>query len=243
MRAAVVTDKCKLQIMELGEPNITKSTQIKIKVTSGAICNTTDNKVFATSFPEQNWPNESFPFIIGHECSGYVVETGDNVKDLKIGDRVVYWTVNGRAFADYCILDTEMAVGKISTGVSNDLCALMEMVTGSARLLYLPDKTALINSGDKIVVFGLGPAGLIYTKLAKLMGAESICAVVSSMSAAHFTTRSFPCFSKYVFSGSVSTWYVFSLCFIVSGSSSFLLMIAVPHESQTPDTRGGFIMR
>jgi len=29
-----------------------------------------------------------FPFILGHECSGYVVETGDGVRNLKVGDRV-----------------------------------------------------------------------------------------------------------------------------------------------------------
>ncbi|MCL2834783.1 MAG: alcohol dehydrogenase catalytic domain-containing protein [Treponema sp.] len=177
MKAAVVTGKCRVQIMEIGEPNITKPSQIKIKVVSGAVCNTTDNKVYASDFPEKAWPNESFPFIIGHECCGHIVELGEAVKDLKIGDRVVYWSVNGRAFADYCLLDTENAVGKISESVPNDLCAMMEMVIGAGRMLYMKDGTPRINQGDKVVVCGLGPAGLIYVKLAKLMGAGRICAL------------------------------------------------------------------
>ena len=29
-----------------------------------------------------------FPFILGHECSGYVAELGEGVTTLKVGDRV-----------------------------------------------------------------------------------------------------------------------------------------------------------
>ena len=29
-----------------------------------------------------------FPFILGHECSGYVAELGEGVASLKVGDRV-----------------------------------------------------------------------------------------------------------------------------------------------------------
>ena len=30
-----------------------------------------------------------FPFILGHECSGYVAELGEGVTTLKVGDRVI----------------------------------------------------------------------------------------------------------------------------------------------------------
>ncbi|MDR1420738.1 MAG: alcohol dehydrogenase catalytic domain-containing protein, partial [Treponema sp.] len=154
---------------------IQKPSEIKIHVTTGAICNTTDNKVYATDTPENDWPNDKFPFIIGHECTGRIVETGGGVKDLGKGDRVVYWTVNGRAFADYLVIDTEQsAIAAISNEAPEEIAAIMEMVIGSARLLFAEDGAPLIKNGDAVLVIGLGPAGLIYHRLAKMMGAGKL---------------------------------------------------------------------
>lgn len=178
MKAAVVESKCNVKIKEVPEPVIEKDTQIKIHVTRGAICNTTDNKVYATDTPEKYWPNVPFPFIIGHECTGRIVEKGRAVDDLQIGDRIVYWTVDGNAFADYVILDTvESAVGKISEEFPEDIAAMFEMVIGAGRLLFHPDGEPLIKEGDKVAVFGLGPAGLIYHRLARMLGAEKVCGI------------------------------------------------------------------
>ena len=178
MKAVVVKGNCDLEIMEIGEPQIIKDTQMKIHVTTGAICNTTDNKIYATDTPEKDWPNDRFPFILGHECTGRVVELGKAVKGFEIGDRVVYWTVNGRAFADYLLIDTEeAAVGKVNEDAPEDVAAMMEMVIGSARLLFRPDGTPLIRKGDKVAVYGLGPAGLIYHRLARMMGGAKLCGI------------------------------------------------------------------
>lgn len=178
MKAAVVEGKCNVKIKEVPEPVIEKDTQIKIHVSRGAICNTTDNKVYATDTPEKYWPNVPFPFIIGHECTGRVVEKGVAVKDLQINDRIVYWTVNGNAFADYVILDTaESAVGKISEEFPEDIAAMFEMVIGAGRLLFHEDGVPLIKKGDKAAIFGLGPAGLIYHRLARMLGAGKVCGI------------------------------------------------------------------
>ena len=177
MKAAVVTGNRQVSIQEVPAPQITKDTQIKIKVVKGAICNTTDNKVYATDTPEKDWPYQKFPFIIGHECTGYVIEKGAAVEDLEIGDKVVYWTVDGTAFADELILDTALpycVVGKIRADVDDNLCAFMEMVIGSTRLLFDTDGSPLIHKGDRVALLGLGPAGLIFTKTAQLMGAERV---------------------------------------------------------------------
>ncbi|MFI3172094.1 MAG: alcohol dehydrogenase catalytic domain-containing protein [Eubacteriales bacterium] len=178
MKAAVVTGNCTLEIMEIQEPNVIKDTQIKVFVKKAAICNTTDNKVYATDTPEKDWPNASFPYIIGHECSGVIVDKGAAVTDMNIGDRVVYWTVNGKAFADYVILDTASSVvGVINESVPEDVAAIMEMVIGASRLLFAADGTPLINKGDKVAIYGLGPAGLIYHRIAIMMGASKVCGV------------------------------------------------------------------
>ncbi|NSW83171.1 MAG: zinc-binding dehydrogenase [Syntrophothermus sp.] len=53
----------------------------------------------------------------------------------------------------------------------------MEMVIGAARLLFDSDGTRAIKKGDVAVVYGLGPAGLIYVQLTKAMGARKVIAV------------------------------------------------------------------
>ena len=178
MKAAVLKGNCHITIDEIPEPVINKPGEIKIRVIYGAICNATDNRLYATDTPEKSWPFLKTPFVLGHECVGRIVEKGEAVRDFGIGDRVVYWTVDCGAFADYLIIDTEQAaVVKLDDSVPNDTAAIMEMVIGACRLLYQPDGTALIKPCDKVAVFGLGPAGLIYTRLAKMMDAGSICGV------------------------------------------------------------------
>ena len=178
MKAAVVRGNCDVAILDVPEPSIEKPTEIKIRVIAGAICNTTDNKVYATDHPEDYWPNHSFPFIIGHEATGRIIAMGGEVRGLHIGDRVVFWTVNGKAFADYLIIDTAAsAVAAIGDSVSNDAAAMMEMAIGSARLLFEAGGTPLIREGDAVVIYGLGPAGLIYHRLARMMGAGKIIGV------------------------------------------------------------------
>ncbi|MCL2833549.1 MAG: alcohol dehydrogenase catalytic domain-containing protein [Treponema sp.] len=178
MRAAVVRGNCDVAIMQVDEPEISAPSEIKIKVISGAICNTTDNKIYATDTPEKDWPNYKFPFIIGHECTGRITELGADVKNFKIGDRVVYWTTRGKAFADYLILDTvKSAVHAINDSVSNDVAAMMEMVIGSARMLFSAEGVPSINKDSNVVIFGLGPAGLIYHRTAKMMGAAKVIGV------------------------------------------------------------------
>ncbi len=178
MKAAVVEGNCKIRIRQVDEPEIEKETQLKVHVSKGAICNTTDNKIYATDTPEKHWPNKPFPFILGHECTGRVVETGKAVKDIRVGDRIVYWSVDGGAFADYVILDTEQAaVGKISEEFPEDIAAMFEMVIGAGRLLFHEDGEALIRKGDKVAIFGLGPAGLIYHRLARMLGAGRVCGI------------------------------------------------------------------
>ena len=178
MKAAVVRGNCDVAILEVEEPVISAPSEIKIKVISGAVCNTTDNKVYATDHPEKSWPFYHFPFIIGHECTGRIVELGSAVKDFKLGDRVVYWTTPGKAFADYLVLNTEKsAVQAIGESVSNDVAAMMEMVIGAGRLLFSENGLPSITKDSLVAIFGLGPAGLIYHRLAKMMGAAKICGI------------------------------------------------------------------
>ncbi len=175
MKAAVVKGNCLVEIDDVAEPVLSKATQVKIKVEKAAICNATDNRIFATDHPEKHWPFKPFPFVIGHECSGFIVEKGSAVSAFAVGDRIVYWTVEGGAFAEYLLLDTaDATAARMSPAVDADTAAIMEMVIGSARLLFDENGAQRIGPRDTVLVVGLGPAGLIYTRLAQLLGARRV---------------------------------------------------------------------
>ena len=82
MKAAVVWEKdgdFKLQDVELAEP---KSTEVLVRVVGAGVCHT-DATVRNQIVPIP------LPAILGHEGAGIVEKVGKNVKDVKVGDRVV----------------------------------------------------------------------------------------------------------------------------------------------------------
>lgn len=62
-------------------PKLVNSNDVKIKVVYGGICAGTDLSILNGSFPAKN------NVIPGHEISGVVVEIGEDVTHLKVGDR------------------------------------------------------------------------------------------------------------------------------------------------------------
>ncbi|MDP6380419.1 MAG: zinc-binding dehydrogenase [Phycisphaerae bacterium] len=178
MRAAVVDKPGHIEIRDVPAPRLSSPSDILIRVLSASICNTTDYKSFAAEDPEKVWPNNPHPFILGHECCGEIVEVGGEVDGFAQGDRIVFWTMPGGAFAEYaCISAKDIAIGKLDERIPVTSAAIMEMVIGAARMLFGTDGKPLVSEGDRAVVYGLGPAGLIYVQLLKAMKAGSIAAV------------------------------------------------------------------
>ncbi|MBD3215239.1 MAG: alcohol dehydrogenase catalytic domain-containing protein [Candidatus Lokiarchaeota archaeon] len=70
------------------EPTLINENWIKVKVILGGICGS-DMHMMNLQNSMVLSPLTSFPSIPGHEIVGEVIEIGDNVKDLKIGDRVI----------------------------------------------------------------------------------------------------------------------------------------------------------
>ena len=82
-KAAVVMENRKIEIMDTPMPEM-KPGYVKVKVGYCGVCG---SDVHFYSFGEPDFP-DVYPFIIGHEFAGTVVEVADGVKDLKVGDRV-----------------------------------------------------------------------------------------------------------------------------------------------------------
>ena len=84
MKTAVMTDLQKVEIQEREVPT-PKSDEVLVKVEYVGICGS--DLHYYESGRIGDFIVET-PFVLGHEAGGTVVEVGENVKHLKVGDRV-----------------------------------------------------------------------------------------------------------------------------------------------------------
>lgn len=85
MKALVLEEVNKLVLTEVEEPKIQSKDDVKIQIKSVGICG---SDVHYYSHGKIGHFVVNDPMILGHEASGVVVEVGENVKNLKVGDRV-----------------------------------------------------------------------------------------------------------------------------------------------------------
>lgn len=111
-----------------------------------------------------------FPFIPGGEAAGVVSEVAEDVKHLKIGDRVAYLGQVG-AFATEVVAPVAV-VGPIGD-MPFDIAAGLVLVYGTSY--YALKQRANLQPGETLVVLGAaGGVGLAAVELGKAMGARVI---------------------------------------------------------------------
>lgn len=193
MKAARFYEKGKMIIEEVPvrEPG-PKDVLIKIKYCG--ICGT-DVHIF---HGEKGSAEVNPPVTLGHEFSGEIVKTGEQVKRLKVGDRVsvdpntycgaCYFCMNGKkhlcpdmkglgtaldgAFAEYITVPEE-TVCMIPDHVSDMAAAMIEPISCCLHGFDMAD----IKLGDNVMIVGTGNIGLIMVQLARSAGAASVIAV------------------------------------------------------------------
>lgn len=110
-----------------------------------------------------------FPRALGYSASGTVVETGENVTEVKVGDRVVaFWGTHSK----YNIVRKENVV-KMDDGVSFQQAALAFITSFPLAAIR---KTRL-EIGESAIVMGLGLLGQFAVRLLKAAGAVPVIAV------------------------------------------------------------------
>jgi 2-desacetyl-2-hydroxyethyl bacteriochlorophyllide A dehydrogenase len=129
-------------------------------------------------------PGAAMPFALGHEFSGVVVETGQHVRHLQVGDRVLVNPETGRngigsnglkgAFSPYIVFTNAAqhpeGVLKLPPELDFDLGALVEPLSVGMH----GANQGKVTAGDKVVVFGAGPVGLAAAIAAKYFKAENV---------------------------------------------------------------------
>lgn len=150
-----------LRYKEAPEPVLPNEEWVKIKVTYGGICGSDMNLIYLHDSPSAS-PFTSFPFTIGHEAVGTVIEAGQHVKHLHPGDRVVVDPIlscAARGISDPCAacrrgdysLCSRMTDGAIAPGLLIGACRdtggswSPYLVAHQSQILKLPENVDDLN--------------------------------------------------------------------------------------------------
>jgi len=187
MKALVYSEPERFKVMDVPVPEI-KDNQILLKVKSCGICKT-DVHIHRCHFISK------FPLIPGHEFAGLVEGIGSEVKDIKVGDRVVcdntvlcgycYWCkrnvplycenfysmgVTGPGgFAEYAAVNYDKCF-KIPEKLSFDEASFTEPTACVVHGMDVID----VNCGDEVILFGAGPTGMIIAQMIRYGGASRV---------------------------------------------------------------------
>lgn len=190
MKGLVFTGSGNFEIRTLEIPEIKEPKEVLIRVEAAAICGT---DLHILNVPPGH--PASAGTVLGHEFSGIIEKTGNEVTDVKAGDRVVvdpnlfcgrcYYCRHGQpnmcmhntclgifldgGFAQYCIAP-QSCLYKVSPGTPAETAVHLDpfgcVLTSISRLKPILGETALI--------LGAGPIGLYFIMMLRKMGMKTI---------------------------------------------------------------------
>lgn len=113
-----------------------------------------------------------FPLILGHDCSGEVIQVGGQVTKFKVGDRIFARPQTGRigTFAEFIAIDQSDAA-LMPSNISFSEAASLPLVGLTCWQALL--EVAQLKPGQKVLIqAGSGGVGSFAIQLAKHIGAE-----------------------------------------------------------------------
>lgn len=189
--AVLVQTRAPLEVVELDTPERLGYGQVLVKIQYSGICGAQINEIEGAKGPDK-----FLPHLLGHEGCASVLETGDGVKTVKNGDKVVmHWrpsngiqsqtptyrwngkTVNAgwvTTFNDYAIV-SENRLTPIPADFDSKLAPLFGCAVTTA--IGVINNNAHVKVGQSVVVFGVGGVGLCIAQAAQLVSAHPIIAI------------------------------------------------------------------
>jgi 2-desacetyl-2-hydroxyethyl bacteriochlorophyllide A dehydrogenase len=192
MKAAVYLGKKKVEVKKDLEKPSPKSDEVLIKVKYCGICG---SGIESYKTGAMYLPN----VILGHEVSGEISELGENVRGIKMGDRV---TVNPNLPCGECYWcnhyqENMCKLRNNSIGTTQDGGMAEFLTIREDRVHVLPEEVSYIEGacveplancvyairesglklGNRIAIFGTGTIGLMTIQALKAAGANEIYAV------------------------------------------------------------------
>lgn len=200
MKAALWYGIKDVRLENIEEPKVTKG-NVKIKVKWCGICGSDLHEylggpIFIPKDKPHPISKEVAPVVLGHEFSGEIVEIGEGVTNLNIGDRVAVEPIvacgtcpacqegkynlcsslgfhglcgGGGGFAEYTVFPAKF-VHKIPDGLSFEKAALIEPIAVAIHSL----RVGKFMTGQSAIVLGAGPIGLATIEALKAAGASLV---------------------------------------------------------------------
>ena len=187
MKALVYERPESFAIKEVPEP-VCGENDVIIEVAVCGICKT-DVHIHHGRFISK------FPLIPGHEFAGTVAEVGRNVTDFKVGDRVTADNTVLCGYCYYCRRDQPLYCENFfSRGVTASGGFAQYIVVGHDKVFRVPDSISFeeasmteptacvihgmdvidVQPGDRVLLFGCGPTGIILAQMIKHCGAARL---------------------------------------------------------------------
>ena len=123
----------------------------------------------------------SLPLALGQEAAGVVDAVGSGVKDVKVGDRVVYTGVQGSYAEDVIVPQWRLVTIPSNVDSQHAVAVMLQGITAH----YLSHSTYPLKKGDTALVHAAGGGtGQLLVQIAKLCGARVIGTVSTDEKAA-----------------------------------------------------------
>ncbi|HYC46301.1 MAG TPA: alcohol dehydrogenase catalytic domain-containing protein [Burkholderiales bacterium] len=169
--------------------------EVVVRIAATAVCHT-DLGIYTGDHP-----GVRYPVVMGHEATGVIEATGDEVAGLERGDPVIINPIISCGECDSCRRGAEHLCRNAGLFGREVDGSMSEYVRLASRYVYaLPRALPLANAtlietlatvrhaqerlalatGEGVVVLGQGTTGLLHTRLAVLAGANPVIAVSRS---------------------------------------------------------------
>jgi NADPH2:quinone reductase len=175
-----------LQLRELPEPEITRTTELKVRLRAAGV-NPVDTKIRSRGLL---FPAAVPPAVLGCDGAGEVVAVGSGVTRFRAGDAV--WFCNGGLgreqgnYAEYTVVDESVAQAKPrSLSFEEAAAAPLVLITAWDSLC---GRCCLEDGQTVLVHAGAGGVGHVAIQLARLWGAR-VATTVSTAEKADFVRR------------------------------------------------------
>lgn len=194
MKAVQVRKAYDLVINEVEKPKISSDTDVLVQVKRVGICGSDMHIYHGTN------PLATLPRVVGHEVAGEVVEVGNAVTKLKVGDHVVVEPIRycGECYAcrkgrpnvcanlsvfgvhedggmrEYFVLP-EKQLHAVDSSIDWNEIVMAEPYTIGAQATW----RGQVEQGDTVLIQGAGPIGICILKFAKLRGATVLVSDLS----------------------------------------------------------------
>lgn len=182
MKAVVFHGIGDIRLDDVAEPKIQNPTDAVVKITASAICGTDLHMIRGTM------PDMKEGTVLGHEAVGVIEAVGDNVRNLRPGDRVVIPSTIACGYCSYCragyyaqcdnanpngkLAGTAFYGGPESTGGFHGMQAeYVRVPFAHVNLVRLPEA---VNDEQAILISDIFPTGYFGADLAGVKYGDTV---------------------------------------------------------------------